>query len=261
MRRYTSDRRVLGLVKAILKAPIQESNGVLRRPKSGCPQGGPLSPLLANAYLDVLDQWFLENVRYRDAVLLRYCDDAILVSRTPVAQLHRRISQKLQSMGLALHPDKTREVDMGRNGAHVDFLGYRFARRKARNGKALALLMYPRAKAMNAFRRRMRELLPSRGPPISQERVRKTNAVIRGWVQYFARSTCKAPFRALDRFTKARVRRLLVRPRKIRGRGTRRYSDQWLTERLGLLSVYYVYVETRQQLKAVGRMGRESPVR
>jgi RNA-directed DNA polymerase len=250
MRWHVSDRRMLRMVKAIVTAPIKEPSGVLRRPRKGCPQGGPLSPLLANAYLTILDHWFLKHTRYREVVLLRYADDLLVVSRGPTNRLRQQLAYVLGRMGLELHAEKTREVDMATLGASFDFLGYRFARRRARRTNGLCLLRYPSPKAMRSFRARITELVPSRGSMRLEYAVREVNAVIRGWVRYFSRSNRRGPFRALSDFVKARMRALIVRRTKRRGRGTRRYPDQWLIRRLGLLNAYHLYVSL--QSNAVG---------
>jgi hypothetical protein len=240
-----TDRRLLRLIKQILKAPIQEANGVLHRSRRGCPQGGPLSPILANLYLTTLDRWCSKHFRPQDAVWIRYADDALLLSRVPLGDARERIGEVLSTVGLKLNDAKTQEIDMGVDGGTLDFLGYRFARRPARSRKTLALLQYPCPKACQRIRQRIREIIPSRGSVPPNEVVRQTNLALRGWIRYFAKSRRKQPFKALGDFAKKRLRRFLMRRRGLRGQGTRSYPDAWLHEMLGLESAYHYYTRLR----------------
>jgi group II intron reverse transcriptase/maturase len=251
--RQVTDRRLLHLIKQILKAPVQESTGELRKNRRGCPQGGPLSPLLSNLYLSILDYWFVKNVWFKDGVWLRYADDGVFLSRQPLGNMQWRVAGVLHRMGLKLHEGKTREVDMGAEGATLDYLGYRFARRKSRSTAGLALLQYPTPKACRRIRETLRALVPRRGNRLPAVLVWEVNRVVEGWVRYFARSNRKQPFKALGDFVKQRVRMYLTRRRGLRGRGTRAYPDAWLRDVLGLTSVYHFYTGLRfPQPNAVG---------
>ena len=214
VRRHISDRKLLQPIKQILKAPIVEPNGILRANRQGCPQGGPLSPVLANLYLTVLDYWFVKNFWFKDTVWIRYADDGLLLSRVPLGNARLRVRAVLRKMGLSRNERKTQEVDMGTDGGTLDFLGYRFARRPARSTQNLALLLYPSPDACKRVRKRLRAVIPTRGPRAPNEVAKEANLVLRGWIRYFARSRRKQPFKALGDFIKKRMRRYLLRRRR-----------------------------------------------
>lgn len=261
LRQHTADGPLLGLIKRALKAPVMEPNGVLHASRIGCPQGGPLSPILANAYLSILDFWFTKKTSYRDLVWIRYADDGVVVSRRPLGDLRQRIEHVLSRMGLKVHPDKTHEVDLGAVGGTIDFLGFRIARRRAQTTARRALLFYPTPKACAGVREKLRGVVPTRGGQLPDQVARRANRVLRGWVQYFRLSNRREPFRALDRYVHDRMRHFMMRRRGLRHRGTRKYPDGWLRERLGLLSPYIEYVKLRTRANADGRRTRESRVR
>lgn len=245
LRRHVSDGRMLRLTKQILKAPIMEPDGVLRRCRRGCPQGGPLSPLLANVFLDILDSWLARHTRYRDLVWVRYADDGLVLSRKPVEEIAAAIARIAGRMGLELHPDKTRIVNMGQVGASVDFLGYRLARRRARGSKGTALIVMPTPNASNRIRENLRKVIPVRGNRDAKQLAKRANAIVRGWVSYFQLANVRQPFRGIAAFTQQRLRRYLARQRRSPGRGTRRFTDRWLRESLGLLDAYRLFVSLR----------------
>jgi len=262
LRRHVSDGRLLLWVKQVLKAPIQEPQGTLRKNAIGCPQGGPLSPLLANLYLDVVDPWMARNTRYKDVVWIRYADDGLLLSRRPVSDLRNRLERLLQRMGLTVHPEKTRVVDMSRVGSNLDFLGYRLARRRARSKEGYALLTYPSPRSLQRIRDALRRVIPSRGSTDVKVLVHRANQIFRGWTAYFVRSNLKHPFQMLDDFFCARVRGYLRRQRRSPGRGTRKYTDQWLRQTLGLFASYRYHVQIRfPRPNAAGGRGWESRMR
>ena len=243
--RQVSDRRLLHLIKQILKAPVLEPTGELRKNRRGCPQGGPLSPLLANLYLTILDYWFVKNVWFKDGVWIRYADDGVFLSRKPLGNTRWRVAGVLGKMGLRLHEGKTREIDMGVEGSTLDYLGYRFARRKSRSTSGQALLLYPSPKACKRIRERLRAIIPNRGNRQPADLVAEVNRVVEGWVRYFSKSNRKQPFKALGDFVKHRVRKYLTRRRGLRNRGTRSYPDAWLRTVLGLTSIYHFYTGLR----------------
>lgn len=248
-KRHCCDGKLLGLLKRIMTAPVQEPHGSLRRSTRGCPQGGPLSPLLANLYLHGLDTWFLKHTRYKQMVWVRYADDGVLLSRTPIRGIRNRIEGVLGAMGLSIHPDKTHIIDMSQLGSTIDFLGYRYARRRSQSATSYALLRYPSPKAMASIRAKVRAIVPTRGNVDANILVQRVNRVLIGWVRYFGRSGRKQPFRTLGWFIFKRIRTYLRRRSKQRRRGTRRYPEQWLREKLGLLSAYILWVEHHKQLK------------
>ncbi len=214
-----------------------------------------MSPLLANVFLDELDRWIAQETRYKDVVWIRYADDAVAVSRRPVTKLRQRIAGQLEQLGLSAHPEKTREVNMGQYGGTVDFLGYRLAMRRSKQSSGRALLWYPTPKAEKAIRAKIRAMTPLRRGGSVNLLCQQVNQVVRGWVAYFKHSNRRDPFRRLWDFEARRIRRMLIRRVRRRGAGVRRYPDQWLRNKLGLVSPYHIYGARLRRLRQPGEEG------
>jgi RNA-directed DNA polymerase len=226
-----ADGRVLSLVKAFLSQGVMEA-GQLRAAKEGTPQGGVISPLLANIYLNALD-WHMARQGH---VMIRYADDLVILcqsaeqAQTALAELWAWS----QEAGLSLHPDKTRCVDMNCPGEGFDFLGYHFA--YTRTGK---LDRWPRKKSVRKFKESIRAVT-RRGNGHSLETIiQRTNRVARGWFEYFKHSN-RWTFPKLDAWIRHRLRSILRRRqhRKGRARGPdhQRWPNAYFAER-GLFSL------------------------
>jgi group II intron reverse transcriptase/maturase len=154
--RRISDRRVLKLIRQWLKGGVVEE-GQWQPTEVGSPQGGVISPLLANIYLHVLDMYWAG--RYASlGQLFRYADDFVIICRTKrqAEQALQAVQQVIQRLKLQLHPTKTRLVDMGQEG--FDFLGFHFHKMKAKKTGKLLPYMWPSQKAMQAIRSEIHEL-------------------------------------------------------------------------------------------------------
>lgn len=136
VREHLADGRVLGLLEGFLKQGVIEGTDWLEAREEGTPQGGVISPLLANIYLDPLD-WLMAGCGFE---MVRYADDMVVLCRSreeAIAALEK-LREWMAVAGLALHPDKTRKVDMSQADSHIDFLGYRFKR--SRRGRLIRLV-------------------------------------------------------------------------------------------------------------------------
>ena len=237
--RRVSDRRVLKLVRGWLKAGVLEE-GRLREPVGGTPQGGVISPLLANIYLHTLDEvWEQEGSRL--GVLVRYADDLVVMTRTPqaLARVEALVRNTLAGLGLELNPDKTRKVDLREGRQGFDFLGCYFHARVS--GRLLEqgirryyLHRWPSTRAMKRVRRRVRELTgPNRGG-VKDIRVviRDLNPVLRGWGNYFRTGNAARKFNSIDRYVLRRLHRLLVRRygRNLRPEHYRTWTPDWFRD-------------------------------
>jgi len=195
------DSSMLALIRRFLAAPVIDvrEGGGPRRPKSGVPQGGVVSPLLSNIYLHLLDRSFRKRNEQGqlNGRLIRYCDDFVLLSRKPPSKELSWLRGFLMRLGLTLHPDKTRVVDSCKEV--FDFLGYRIARRR----KALVLDISPKAlvRIHGAIREPTRRTFQT-----LESLVAELNPYIRGARQYFR----LAPWwsrRRLDSYTEGRIAR------------------------------------------------------
>jgi group II intron reverse transcriptase/maturase len=218
--RRISDRRVLKLIRQWLKAGNLEE-GVMYSAEVGSPQGGVVSPLLANIYLHVLDMYWIGRHGSRGK-LYRYADDFVIVCRTrrEAQRALHAVRQIMHRLKLTLHPTKTRIVDMGREG--FDFLGFHFHKMKSKKTNKLLPYMWPSQKAMKAVREKIRQITTRKrlSNPL-EEVVRYLNMVIRGWRNYFRMGNSTKKLQQLDRYVDERLRRW-VRTQK----GARRRWDE-----------------------------------
>lgn len=222
------DYRVVKLVERFLKAGVMEESKGWTETLVGTPQGGVISPLLANLYLNGLD-W---NLYYGGWELVRYADDFVVLCRTRehAAQVLEQVRHWCGQAGLQLHPVKTRLVDMSEPGG-FDFLGYHFER----------TAQWPRDKSMQKVRQKLHDLtLRNCGDSLAELATETLNPVLRGWYQYFRRCTSSSAMRELDGYVRARLRGILRKRQGGRGRSRgcdhQRWPNSYFRE-LGLLSL------------------------
>ncbi len=230
-----SDRRVLKLIRMWLTAGVME-DGVLSQTVSGTPQGGVISPLLANIYLHRLDAAF---ARAGHGTFVRDADDAVILCRTrdeaeAALELVRAI---VAGLGLELHPDKTRIVDLRQGREGFDFLGCHFHARVSgrlleRGIRRYYLHRWPSARSMVRVRAKVKALTGRNRNGAKDVRVliRDLNPVLRGWGNYFRTGNAAAKFREIDRYVVDRLRRFLVKRqgRHLRPGQTVRWTEDWL---------------------------------
>jgi RNA-directed DNA polymerase len=192
LRQEIVDPRILNLISSFLRSGSMQSGGEWEATKEGTPQGGPLSPLLANIYLHyALDERFEKTAQVGEHTkLLRYCDDFIVVTNLPgrLKSVRRALHVWMREAGLKLKESKTREVDMrnekrGRE-SHLDFLGYRFHLRAFKdNPKRFWVARQPSEKGRLALRQNLREKLI---PNLSlAEAKQMAHAIWNGWCGYY----------------------------------------------------------------------------
>jgi group II intron reverse transcriptase/maturase len=205
-----SDRRVLKLVRQWLKAGVMEE-GAVRETVAGTPQGGVISPLLANIYLHLLDRLWAKKCGSL-GVLIRYADDFVVMSPTEskAKEALRQIRFVMSKLGLALHAEKTRMVDLRWGKGSFGFLGCTIRKRRSilRNPRLYFMHRWPSPKAMKRLRNRIREITDRRssGEDVKQV-IAKLNPVLRGWGNYFRTGTCRREFHRMDDYVYARLRR------------------------------------------------------
>jgi len=197
VRRHTDSPWVLLYIERWLKAPFQMPDGTTKAREKGTPQGGVISPLLANLFLHyAFDAWMVRA--HPDKPLARYADDAVVHCRTEAdaTGLKADLEQRLAECGLELHPDKTRVVyckDSNRGESHpntsFDFLGYTFRPRPAKSKSGAYFVSFAPAvsrKAQTAMQEEVHSWrLYRRSGSNLMDLARRVNPVVRGWIQYY----------------------------------------------------------------------------
>lgn len=213
--RRVSDGSMLRLIKAWLRAPVVEEDRETGRRKvtasrCGTPQGGVISPLLANLYLNKLDHAVNEKCELKPT-MVRYADDLLILARPGQGQgLQARLKRWLEAHELKLNEEKTRLVDTRREG--FEFLGFAVDwRRSVRSGRQY-LHMEPSRKSQSKLREKLRTVLDrrTRNQP-SVVVVRKVNQITRGWAAAFHYGNCSRVFAKQQLFVRNRLRRWLWR--------------------------------------------------
>jgi len=254
-----SDRSVLKLIRMWLKAPVVEppgdkGEGGTKRgksrqgrkiyPRKGCPQGGVISPLLANLYLHWFDKVFHQPdgpANWANARLVRYADDFVVLAQYQSSRLSDWIEAKLETwMGLEINREKTQVVKLRKVGQSLDFLGFtfRFDRSLYKNWKGRYLNVFVSEKSVAREREKLRELTARRRScmPIPLM-IREVNRQLTGWGNYFSYGYPRKAFRKVNSFLELRLmahlKRRSQRPFRIpRGRSAHKHL-----KKLGLVNL------------------------
>jgi RNA-directed DNA polymerase len=210
-----ADRSVLSLIRMWLQAPVVERDDQGRtkttKPGQGTPQGGVISPLLANIYLHWFEKAFHRPdgpAAWAKAKLVRYADDFVLLARYQTGRLRDWVERQLEGrFGLTINRKKTRVVRMHQPGASVDFLGYTFRYDRDRYGRDRRYLnVFPSNKALQRLRDKLRGMICSSRAflPIPLL-IAEVNQVLRGWKLYFSHGYPRLAFREINRFVLDRL--------------------------------------------------------
>jgi RNA-directed DNA polymerase len=237
-----ADGKVLRLLEQYLKAGVMDSLKGWQPTEEGTPQGAVISPLLANLYLNPLDQ----QMARKGWEMARYADDFVVCARTEAEAKAAlaEIAAWAQEAGLKLHPTKTRIVNAAVKGG-FDFLGYHFEQYTPAGGKK-----WPREKSQFKLRENLRTKLSRSRPGRVAQMISEVNRTLRGWYGYFKWSQPSAMQR-VDEWTRERIRHILRRRHKrrgmVRGRERTEYPIQWFAEQ-GLFSLKTAQAQWLQSL-------------
>ncbi len=229
VKKHAQDRWIILYIERWLKAPVQEVDGRLVPRQKGTPQGGVISPLLANLFLHyAFDRWIA--AKYPHVWFERYADDAIVHGRTEAEaqEVRAAIAVRLKECRLELHPEKTKIVyckDDNRRGVYpnekFDFLGYTFRPRRSKSRQGKHFINFSPAvsdKAAKAIRSEIRSWnLPRRSDKAIEDLSRMFNPIIRGWLQYYGRYYRSALYPPMQQLDRALARWANRKYKKLRG--------------------------------------------
>lgn len=234
------DNDVLRLLKLIMKA-----SG-----KRGVPQGGVISPLLSNIYLNEVDmmlercQEVTRNGQWARIAYVRFADDLVVLIEGHHSQawlrwaVTKRLREELAKLKVEVNEEKTRTVDLAQ-GESFGFLGFDFRRKKSRRGKWMPHRV-PQSKKRTALLRNLKEIFRRYKSQKTDALIRKINPILRGWVNYFAAGHSSKCFAFVRDWVEKKIRRHLQSSRQRQGFGWKRWSREWLYETLGLFGDYRV---------------------
>lgn len=249
--RRVSDRHMLKLIKRWLKVPVEERDDRGRRrmsrgkkSKRGTPQGGVISPLLANIYM----HRYLKAWRQRgkgevyQARIVNFADDFVIVcrSRNGADEALAWTQQVMEVIGLSLNETKTGIRDARQE--HFDFLGYTFGPECFRKIGRRYLAAQPSKKSIFRLKEKVRTVLSAGNQSPRWEVVASLNRLLRGWSHYFNYGTRLMAYRAIDHYVYDRVRRFLQRRHHVPTRGNRRFSIDWVFGTLGVQQMRPLHV-------------------
>ncbi|MGK9451955.1 group II intron reverse transcriptase/maturase [Acidithiobacillus caldus] len=237
------DRSIVKLIAMWLKAGVMDEMQV-KTDVTGTPQGGVISPLLANLYLHWLDSvWESKGFgkRPHDAHIVRYADDFVILCRDNPEKYLGEAKKVLDRLGLTLNAQKTRIVDATRES--FDFLGHRFAVQPSKRTGKLKTYYYPTPKAMKAVKKKIRETVRHGQhwdlPVFIREKV---NPILRGWGNYFKTANSRKHFLSIANYTTWTLTIMLRKKHKKRSKGWRDHPPSWFYEYQGLFKLYSLSV-------------------
>jgi RNA-directed DNA polymerase len=243
MARRIQDEDVMHLLKLVLKAAG----------KQGVPQGGVISPLISNIYLNEVDRMLEKAIevtrygkqkQYTVVQYARFADDLVILVHAChwndwiVKAVEKRLREELRKLQVEINEEKSRTVDLA-TGESFAFLGFDYRRIQARNGVGWPLTT-PRVKKRKALTQKVKAIFRRNvSQPVGRV-IEQINPILRGWVNYFAVGNSSRCFASLKRWIEQKVRRHLMRAQQRKGFGWKRWSTAFLYAELGLFNEYRV---------------------
>ena len=239
-----SDQRVLKLLRQWLKVGVFE-DGMVRSQVAGTPQGGVISPLLANIYLHVLDETWSRKYAHL-GTLVRYADDFLILCRTrrDRDEARRVVGRVFAYLKLRLHPEKTKHVNLSWGREGFDFLGCHLRKQlsgpvwEKKRKRLYFLHRWPSQRAMKTLRQRIRELTSRRWYWVKDVRVlvQNLNPILRGWGNYFRTGNAAKKFNGIDTYVWRRLMRFQMRRkgRHLKAGEVRSWTQDFFVEHHGL---------------------------
>jgi RNA-directed DNA polymerase len=247
--RRISDRHMLALIKSWLKVPVEEHDDRGNRrmtggkkSRYGTPQGGVISPLLANIYMHrYLRAWKErgKGAQYRSRIVV-YADDFVILSRGKAAEALAWTRWVMERIGLSLNEAKTSVRDARRES--FDFLGYTFGPERYRKDGHWYLGAKPSKKSVQRIKGKVRRILRPGNQGARAVVVARVNRLLRGWANYYSYGTRLMAYRAVDQYVYQSMRHFLCRRHKVPTRGTRRYPAETIFGEIGVLRLRTLHV-------------------
>jgi len=216
LERRIADRAVLKLIRMWLESEIVEEDSTggrkVSHSRKGTPQGGVISPLLANIFLHEFDKRFHgpEGPRnFANARLVRYADDWVIMARSIGPRIHAFVETTLGNLDLTLNRDKTSVVDLKEAGVSFDFLGFTFRFDRSLHGAGRYLNVVPSAKSLKRARAKIHDMTIRRITAPVEEVIGNVNSFLLGWGNYFAFGYPRLAFKKIDWHVQTRFRRFV----------------------------------------------------
>jgi group II intron reverse transcriptase/maturase len=240
--RRISDGKILHVIKQWLSCGYVEDNQH-HQSKRGTPQGGVISPLLANIYLHPVDKAFerggIKNISKGSIHIVRYADDMIILAEKNLEKGIEILGHYVERLGLKLNKEKSRRLNL-KEEKKVEFLGFQFQRVQSWKTKERLILVSPNLKSQKRCREQIRRLVSHKIPLKIQEQVRNLNKFLVGWTSYFRLGNASNVLYKICGYVMKRIRRLLQRNKGRKGYGWRRISNDEIYQRYGLFYNYKV---------------------
>ena len=240
--RRISDGKILHVIKQWLSCGYVEDNQH-RQSKRGTPQGGVISPLLANIYLHPVDKAFersgIGNISKGSIHLVRYADDMLILSQKNPEKGVEILEHYIEGLGLKLNKEKSRRLNL-KEDKKVEFLGFQFHRVQKKKTKNRLILVSPSPKSQKRCREQIRKLISHKLPLKVQDQIRNLNNFLIGWTGYFRLGNASKVLYKMCAYVMKRIRRLLQRNRGRNGYGWKRLSNNEIYKRYGLFYNYEV---------------------
>lgn len=232
VKKRVADNRVIRLIRKWLKAGILDGKN-FQETESGVQQGGPLSPLLSNIYLHVVDKIWTE--KYPETRIVRFADDLRVLCRSKSSEYMKRLSEIIKWHGLKINSEKS-QVVKAQSG--FDFLGQHFRLKPSRKWKGwLFCYRWPSKKAVNSIKEKVRDAIGWDDIYNLRTKLDVVNPILRGWCEYHRYSNAHKHFKAVDNFVYCKLVSFIRRKHRWRGSGFRKAPQSFL-EKLGLYHLH-----------------------
>jgi group II intron reverse transcriptase/maturase len=240
--RRISDGKILHVIKQWLSCGYIEDNQH-HQSKRGTPQGGVISPLLANVYLNPIDKAFERNgiktISKGSIHIVRYADDMIILAQKNLDIGIELLKYYTERLGLSLNEEKTRRLNL-KEEKKVEFLGFQFQRVESRKTKDRLILVSPSPNSQKRCREKIRKLINHKLPVKVEDQIRNLNVFLEGWTNYFRLGNSSKALNQICHYVNKRVRRLIQRHKGRNGYGWNKITSADIYTRLGLFYNYKV---------------------